>query len=57
MLLIIELNAVQAPTAQIGSGMEDLSEEERLKIQAVMACAELDAATSVVSSKATTPLS
>ncbi|KHJ95506.1 hypothetical protein OESDEN_04548 [Oesophagostomum dentatum] len=44
------------PTAQIVSGMEELSEEERLKIQAVMACAELDAAASVVSSKATTPM-
>ncbi|KAK5974719.1 hypothetical protein GCK32_001252 [Trichostrongylus colubriformis] len=41
--------------------MEGLSEEERLKIQAVMACAELDAAANVVASPGTstavTPLS
>ncbi|VDO58787.1 unnamed protein product [Haemonchus placei] len=50
-----------AQSAQIVSGMEGLSEEERLKIQAVMACAELDAAATAVASAgpsaAVTPLS
>ncbi|KAK6017125.1 hypothetical protein OSTOST_17387 [Ostertagia ostertagi] len=52
---------LKAQTAQVVPGMEGLSEEERLKIQAVMACAELDAAATAVASAgpsaAVTPLS
>ncbi|ETN69914.1 hypothetical protein NECAME_05100 [Necator americanus] len=57
LLLLTYYLLLSTPTAQIASGMEDLSEEERLKIQAVMACAELDAAATAVSSKATAPFS
>ncbi|VDP45169.1 unnamed protein product, partial [Heligmosomoides polygyrus] len=51
------MNLFVAQTAQAIPGMENLSEEERMKIEAVMACAELDAAASAGPSTAVSPLS